>query len=69
MELNKEEKINIIQQHQKNIVYNKFNTQMSIVEENAKETPDAIVLVGLNTKIIESAAQLVALQTEIDNLG
>jgi hypothetical protein len=69
MELTKEEKINIIEQHQRNIVYNKFNTEMSIVEENAKNTPDASVVTALNAKITESVAQLAALQIELNNLG
>jgi hypothetical protein len=69
MELTKEEKINIIEQHQKNIVYNKFNTEMSIVEENAKNTPDTSVVTALNAKITESVAQLAALQIELNNLG
>ena len=69
MELTKEEKISIIQQHQRNIVFNEFNTQMSIVEENAKEAPDTNILTELNVRITETAAQNAALQAEIDKLA
>jgi hypothetical protein len=69
MELTAEEKINIIEQHQRNIAYNKYNSQVSLVEENAKATPDSSIIANLNVKITEATAQLAALQDEIDALS
>jgi hypothetical protein len=51
------------------LVYNKYNTELSIVEENAKTSPDAEVIATLNTKINELTSQLNALQSELNLLG
>ena len=68
MELTKQEKTDIINQHQRNLVYNKYNTELSIVEENAKTSPDAEVIATLNAKINELTSQLNALKSELDSL-
>lgn len=66
--LSKEEKTAIINNHQKNILLNKYNIEISVIEENAKETPDSTMLTELNNQIQECNDKLTALQQELDSL-
>ena len=63
-QLTNEEKISIINSHLKNLEYNKFNIEMSIVEENAKSTPDSSTLSSLNSQVSEIDVQVAALNAE-----
>lgn len=63
-QLTNEEKIGIINSHLKNLEYNKFNIDMSIVEENAKSTPDSSTLSSLNSQLSEINVQIAALEAE-----
>lgn len=67
--LTNEEKIVIINSHIKNLEYNKFNIAMSIVEENAKSTPDASTLSSLNSQTSDINDQIEALNSESDLLN
>jgi len=69
IELAKEEKINIIESHQKDVMYNKYNIELSLLQENAKSTPDEIIIAKLNSNIAELIKQIEALQIEIDKLN
>ena len=63
-QLTNEEKISIINSHLKNLEYNKFNIEMSIVEESAKSTPDSSNLSSLNSQASEIDVQIAALNAE-----
>ena len=63
-QLTNEEKISIINSHLKNLEYNKFNIEMSIIEENAKSTPDSSTLSSLNSQVSEIDVQVAALNAE-----
>ena len=63
-QLTNEEKISIINSHLKNLEYNKFNIEMSIVEENAKSAPDSSTLSSLNSQMSEIDVQIAALNAE-----
>ena len=65
IELSKEEKISIINQHIKTLKYNKYDYQISIKEEEAVETPATSRIDSLNSKIAEVDAKVVALSAEI----
>lgn len=67
--LTTEEKIAVIQSHMKNVQYTKYNAQISLVAENALETPNADKVASANEVITNADLQLVALQAEIDALG
>jgi len=67
-QLTAEEKKTIINSHQQNLAYNQFNLRMSLVEENAKTTPDSKAVEGYTSQIAEMERQLVALQSEFDSL-
>lgn len=64
IQLTNEEKISIINSHLKNLEYNKFNIEMSIIEENAKSTPDSSTLSSLNSQVSEIDVQIAALNAE-----
>jgi hypothetical protein len=66
--LSNEEKAGIINQHLKNLHYNKFNIEISIVEETAKTTPEAEVLANLNTQLADFDSRIEALEAELDKL-
>jgi hypothetical protein len=66
--LSNEEKAGIINQHLKNLHYNKFNIEISIVEETAKTTPEAEVLTSLNTQLADFDSRIEALEAELDKL-
>ena len=66
--LSNEEKTGIINQHLKNLHYNKFNIEISIVEENAKVTPEAEALTNLNTQLADFDSRIEALDAELAKL-
>jgi hypothetical protein len=67
-ELTTQEKIAIISTHQSNLAYNRYNLSISIVEENAKSSPDANALERLNDQLSDVDRQLSALATELASL-
>lgn len=66
--LSNEEKAGIINQHLKNVHYNKFNIEISIVEENAKANPEAAAVANLNTQLSDLNSRIEALDAELDKL-
>ena len=62
--LSNEEKISIIDQHIKNLEYNKYNFEVSLVEENAVANPEATNISSLNSQIAVLNSKISALQTE-----
>ena len=66
--LSNEEKAGIINQHLKNLHYNKFNIEISIIEENAKTTPETAALANLNTQLTDFNSRITALDAELDKL-
>jgi hypothetical protein len=67
-ELTNEEKAAIVNQHIKNLEYNIYNLQVSLVEENAVSTPDAAKVSSLNSQISEANTKKTALLAELDEL-
>jgi hypothetical protein len=65
IELTKEEKTQIINSHQRNLAYSKYNLEIDIVQENAKTDPSATTLASLQSQIAEVAGQLSALDAEL----
>jgi hypothetical protein len=67
--LTKEEKIDIINQHLKNLEYSKFNSEMSLVEESSAVQPQQILIDEIQGQIESINAKQEALLSEIDSLG
>jgi type I restriction-modification system DNA methylase subunit len=68
MALSNQDKISVVQQHIKNLQLNKYNLEVSIVEENALENPAQSTLDSLNSQISDIVAKLAALDTELTTL-
>jgi hypothetical protein len=66
--LTNEDKAGIINQHLRNLHYNKFNIEISIVEENAKATPETAAVANLTAQVADFAARITALEEELDKL-
>lgn len=69
MALTKEEKIEIVGQHIKNLDYNKYNITLSIVEENAASVPNQSVLDSLSVQEADIDAKINALNAELTELN
>ena len=67
-ELTNQEKIDIINQHLKNLEYSVFNLSLSVVEEQAAATPNTENIASLNAQISEVNAKKTALLAELSEL-
>jgi hypothetical protein len=65
IELSKEEKIQIINSHQRNLAFSKYNLELDILQENAKTAPSAVTLASLQSQVTEVTGQLSALDDEL----
>lgn len=66
--ISKEDKIAIIDQHKKNIEYNKYNLEVSLIEENAVSAPNQEAISSLNDQIDDLNNKISALDAEIASL-
>ena len=62
--LTKDEKLQIINSHRKNLSYSKYNLDIDFIQENSKSTPDPVVLATIEQELEELDNQLTALNTE-----
>lgn len=67
-ELTKDEKIQIINNHIKNLKTNKYNLEVSLIEENSLELVSDITVSSLTTEISNTTSRIEALQAEITRL-
>ena len=67
--LSKEERTQIVNSHKKNLAMNKYNLEISIIEENAKSVPDATNLTNLNLQTSGIDLQMAALDEELANIA
>lgn len=65
VELTAEEKIGIINSHLKNAAYNKYNLELSLIQENAKTIKNESVISKINEDINEAEIQINALNDEL----
>lgn len=66
--LSNEEKMGIAIQHKKNVEYNKYNLELTLIEENAVTSPNAEAIASVTFEIAEMNKKLTAIQAEIDSL-
>ena len=66
IELSKEEKIQIINSHKRNLAYSKYNLEIDILQENAKSEPNAAGIANLNAQVLEISNQVTALDAELE---
>lgn len=67
--LTNEEKLGIISQHKRNISLNKYNLELSLLEENALTTPNTDLVASLTAQIADYDLKIAALDEEIATLG
>jgi len=67
-ELTKDEKIQIINNHIKNLKTNKYNLEVSLIEENSLELVSDVTVSSLTTEISNTISRIQALEAEITKL-
>ena len=65
IQLTKEEKAQIINNHIKSLSYTKYNLEIDILQENAKSTPVASSITAFQIQIEDIQGQITALNTEL----
>jgi len=63
-DLSNEDKLGIISSHQRNVEYNQYNIQMSMLEEKAKAAPDQTIIDNLQAQLNDCAAQISVLEAQ-----
>lgn len=66
--LTKEEKMGIINAHKRNVEVDKFNFELSLIEENALPNPNTEIVSDLTNRISHASARLTALNAELASL-
>jgi hypothetical protein len=65
-DITKEEKLNLIASRIRGVKINKYSAELTIIEQNATDAPEASIIASSN-KIIDTAeAQIAALQAQYD---
>ena len=67
--LSKEERTQIVNSRKKNLAMNKYNLDLTIIEENAKVAPDQDSLTTVNAQIAVINNQLDALDAELESIS
>jgi hypothetical protein len=68
IELTNEEKIQVVEQHLRNLLYSEYNINLSMTENKAVAMPDQSSIDSLNLQLTDLNAKKVALQAELDKL-
>ena len=63
-----EEKLAIVSQHIKNLELNKFNLELSLIEENAKLVSEQNNITPIETEIDDVVAKITALTVELNKI-
>lgn len=66
--LTDEEKINIVNQHIRNIEFSVYNADLDLIEANAVASPDADIIAEINSRKTALNAKLTALNAEKTSL-
>lgn len=69
IEMSNEDKLSVIASHIKNIQFNKYNAELSLIEEQAVTPQDAEAIAAANAAVSKATAQIAALQAEYDALA
>lgn len=66
--LTTQEQTEIIDQHLRSLAFKKYNLELSLIEEEAAQTPNPGTVEDLNRQILNTNAQISALTEEKENL-
>ena len=65
IQLSKDEKLQIINNHIKSLLYTKYNLEIDVMQENAKSAPVASSITAFENQIEDIEGQITALNTEL----
>lgn len=68
IELTNDEKIQVIEQHLRNLVYSEYNIGLSIKENQSVAMPDQSSIDSLNLQLADLSAKKAALESELSKL-
>jgi CII-binding regulator of phage lambda lysogenization HflD len=63
--LDPQDQLTILNSHLKNLNFNAYNLQISLLEENAKTTPDANAIASINAQLADIAKQVAAIEEQV----
>jgi hypothetical protein len=63
--LSKEDKIQIISSHKRNLEYRKYGLDLDVLQENAKSTPNTDLITSFQSSIDEIEDQVAVLNQEL----
>ena len=66
--ISKEDKLSLIDARVRGIKIDKFNAELSIIEQNALEAPEESVVASANKIITRAIAQITALETQYNSI-
>ena len=69
IELTKEDKAAIVNQHLKDLAYTEYNLELNLIEINASTTPNQDNLDSVNNQLQDINKRKAALQAELDSLS
>jgi hypothetical protein len=64
-QLTNDEKATVITTHLRNLSYSKYNTELSIIEEESLEAPSTESLAQLNSQLVSINTKIAALEEEL----
>lgn len=68
-QLSNEEKVAIVNQHKRNVENQKYNVELSIMQENAVTTPNQDLISSLTAQKADLDKKIVALDAELETLS
>lgn len=69
IDITPEEKLQIVEQHMRSVLYSQYNINLSLIEANALATPNQENLNNLNAQLKDINTQLGLLQKEYDSVN
>jgi hypothetical protein len=63
-----EEKMGIINQHMRNVQVNKYNLELTLLEENALTSPNTETVTAVTAQIAEANKKIAVLETELESV-
>jgi hypothetical protein len=66
--LTNEDKIDIINQHKKNLEYSKYYIEISLLQENSIEVPEKEKITLLNNQMLDVNSKIAVLEKELLSL-
>lgn len=65
-DITKDEKLSLVASRIRNVKIDKFNAELTLIEQNALENPDESIVASANKIISNVNAQITALQAQYD---